>query len=150
MITIAIGLFVGVFAFILGAYWLLVVTAEEKAARAVRHRVVSKRSKAIVSTLTKTREELSRIGAVDAFLSHYGTAVQPLRERLAQSGLRLTLGALLLSSGFLGLVAVAVMVQFTGSVLACLGAAAAAAAVPTLYVRRAAAKRIAKFEEQFP
>jgi len=150
MTFIAIGLFVCVFAFILGAYWLLVVTKEEKEARAVRRRITSTRSTPIISTLTKAREELSRIGAVDAFLTRYSSAIHPLRESLAQSGLRLTIGSLLLCSIFLGLVAVVAMLQFTGSVLASAAAAIAAAAVPTLYVRRAAAKRIAKFEEQFP
>jgi tight adherence protein B len=150
MTFIAIGLFVCVFAFILAAYWLLVVTKEEKEARAVRRRLTSTRSTPIVSTLTKAREELSRIGAIDAFLTRYGSGVQPVREWLAQSGLRLTLGALLLLSIFLGLVAVVVMVQFTGSFLACIAAAIAAAVVPTLYVRRAAIKRVEKFEEQFP
>jgi len=147
---VAIGLFVFVFALIVGAYWILIVTKDEKEARAVWRRLKTTRSTPIVSTLSKTQERLSTVGAVETLLTHYSNVIQPLRESLAQSGMRLTLGALLLSAAFLAIVAIAVTIQFTGSLVALLMAAGAAASVPPLYVRRAAAQRIAKFEEQFP
>jgi tight adherence protein B len=135
---------------VLGAYWAFVVRPEQVAERSVRARLKVQRTQNLRDTLVKARERMSGIGSLDATLARTGDALQPLSDLLTNSGLKLTVGTLILASIFSALLAMAVVSRFVPSGLAMLGAGVVAAFFPYMFVKRVAAKRLAKFEEQFP
>ena len=142
--------FLLVLAIVIGAYWAFVLRPEQLAERAVRSRLKTEGSQKLRVTLVKARERMSGIGSLDATLSRTGDALEPLSELLAQSGLKMTLGTLILASIFSALAAMAVVSRYVPSGLAMLGAGLLAAFLPYLFVKQVAKKRIAVFEEQFP
>jgi tight adherence protein B len=149
MEVVAIPFFL-VLSIVLGAYWAFVVRPEQVAERAVRARLKVQRKQNLRDTLVKARERMSGIGSLDATLARTGTALEPLSDLLTRSGLKMTVGTLLLASIFSALVAMAVVSRFVPSGLAMLGAGVVAAFIPFWIVKRIAAKRLATFEEQFP
>jgi tight adherence protein B len=142
--------FILVLGIVLGAYWVFVVRPEQVSERAVRSRLKVQGAQNLRVTLVKARERMSGIGSLDATLARTGDALEPLSDLLARSGLKMTLGAFLLASIFSALVVMAVVSRFVPSGIVMLGAGAAAAFLPYAFIKRAAAKRIAVFEEQFP
>jgi tight adherence protein B len=142
--------FILVLSIVLGAYWAFVLRPEQVSERAVRARLKVQRKQNLRDTLVKARDRMSGIGSLDATLARSGDALEPLSDLLTRSGLKITLGTFILASIFSGLVAMAVVSHFVASGLAMLGGGVAAAFLPYLVVKQAAAKRIATFEEQFP
>jgi len=141
--------FLLVLAIILGAYWAFILRPEQLAERTVRGRLKGPRTPLRIS-LVKAKERLSGIGSLDATLAKTGGALEPLSAIVAQSGLKTTVGTIILASIFAALVTMAVVSRFLPSIGVMLAAGIAAGFLPFLFVRRAAAKRLAVFEEQFP
>jgi tight adherence protein B len=83
-------------------------------------------------------------------LFRWQEAIEPLRLLIDRTGLRVTVGTILLASVFLATVTFALVARISSSGLVALVAAVPAGFIPIVYVRRAAAKRLAVFEEQFP
>jgi tight adherence protein B len=143
--------FVVVLTSVFGAYWAFVLRLEEQDERAVRRRLKNRASKALSITLAKAPDALSALGPLDALLSRWQQLIEPLRRLRERAGLkRVTVGAIVLACVFLATVAFGVVAIISRSVLAGIGAAVLTGFLPILYVRRAAAKRLAAFEEQFP
>jgi tight adherence protein B len=142
--------FLLVLGIVLGAYWAFVVRPEQVSERAVRARLKVQRTQNLRDTLVKARERMSGIGSLDATLARTGDALEPLSDLLARSGLKMTLGTLILASIFAAIAAMAVVSRFVPSGAAMLGAGVAAAFLPYAFVKRVAARRLAVFEEQFP
>src|SRR5687768_7700738 len=69
---------------------------------------------------------------------------------VAQSGLKLTVGALILLSIFVGIVTVGALQYLLPYPIVALVMGPIAATLPFWYVKRAGRKRLEKFEEQFP
>src|SRR4026208_889263 len=139
MEVVAIPFFL-VLSIVLGAYWAFVVRPEQVAERAVRARLKVQRKQNLRDTLVKARERMSGIGSLDATLARTGTALEPLSDLLTRSGLKMTVGTLLLACIFSALVAMAVVSRFVRSGLAMLGAGVVAAFIPFWIVKRIAAK----------
>ena len=147
---IALGVFVLVLAIVLGTYWAVVVRPESGERESVKRRLKAPRKIRLLAKLEKDKESLSAVGAIDAALTRWEHVSTPLQRIVTQSGLQMTVGKLVLGSIFLGLVvAMLVRVVIPFSVVALI-AGIGAAAIPTLYVKWKAGKRLAKFEEQFP
>jgi tight adherence protein B len=145
---VAALVFVVVLTSVVGAYWAFVLRLEEQDERAVRRRLKNRAAKALRITIAKAPEAL---GSFDALLSKWHRLVEPLRRLREQAGLtRVTVGTLVLVCLFLGILAFAAVGIVFHSILGGIGVAALAGALPILYVRHMAAKRLAKFEEQFP
>jgi tight adherence protein B len=142
--------FILVLAIVLGAYWAFVVRPEQVAERAVRDRLKVQRKQNLRGTLVKARERMSGIGSLDATLARTGDVLEPLSDVLSRSGLKMTLGTLILASIFAALAAMALVSQFVPSAAAMLGAGVATAFLPYWVVKKIAERRIAQFEEQFP
>jgi tight adherence protein B len=148
---IAAASFAGVLAILLGAYWLFILRPEGRAERALRRRLNP------AGTLRTPKREpllkrvvpLSTVPMLEKVLSHSSRVVLPLGHLIQRSGLRVTVGLFVLATLALALIGFAVT-QLIAGVWIALGISCALAAVPFLVVRRAAARRIAKFEEQFP
>src|SRR5262245_21871994 len=136
---------------VLGAYWAFVLRPEQLVERTVQARLKAQRSaQNLRISLVKARERLSGIGSLDATLAKAGDALEPLSTVVAQSGLKMTIGTLILASLFAAVVTIVVVSRFLPAMGVTLLAGVAAAFLPFLFVKRAATKRLAVFEEQFP
>jgi tight adherence protein B len=151
-VLIAIGFFFAILALFLGAYWLFVLRAEGESEQRMERRLkptVKARLAERVSLL-KQIVPLSTVPAVERLLARCAAVIRPVERLLERSGLSLTVGQLVLGSGFLAALAFLVTLQLVGVPLMALGTAAMAGSAPVLVVRWAAQRRISKFEEQFP
>ena len=143
--------FVVVLTSVFGAYWAFVLRLEEQDERAVRRRLKNRAAKALSIRIAKAPDTLSTIGSLNALLSRSQQLIEPIRRLRERAGLKqLTVGGIVLACAVLAIVAFAGVAIVSYSVLAGLGAALLAGSLPILYMRRAAAKRLATFEEQFP
>src|SRR6476620_3242920 len=96
--SFVIGTFVLVFAIVAGLYWGLIDRPEAQENLAVRRRV----RKAVApgqftKALQRERERLSDVEFLNTALESAGRIVVPLQRMIAQSGIKTTVGALLLS-----------------------------------------------------
>ena len=90
---------------ILGVYWTFVVRPEDAAARALRRRLTPTVDKGPVETdLTKKDSPLSALKVLDVALVHSGHLLDPIKQSVANSGLPVTIGVVLLSCGFVAMV----------------------------------------------
>jgi tight adherence protein B len=151
VIFVAIA-FVAVLAVVLVPYWVFVLRVDESEEAALRKRLKPGSVAAVAKKfqLLKPMEQLSSIGRLNAVLLQMTRVVAPLQRDLTQAGLNITVATLLLASGCLGLAAYLVVKLFAHNALVALGAAFLLALVPFVYVKQVKAKRLRKFEEQFP
>jgi tight adherence protein B len=139
-------------AIVIGAVWAFVLLPEQREQSALRKRL---RSGSVtggssVAPLMRQHEPLSAIGPLDALLSAAGFITEPLKVRIDQSNLKLTVGSFLLLTTISALVgATAVMLYLPIWWLALL-AALVTVWIPLIVVNTARTRRIRKFEEQFP
>ena len=139
-----------VFAIILGVYWLMVVRPETARESAVVARIGTTAKAAKVAALLKAPERLSEMHALDYLLARAGRVVDPVQRTIEQSGLKLTLGTLVLASLLAAAIAFYLVNTFVHLVLVAAVVAGLAACIPYGYVRYKRNQRLLKFEEQFP
>jgi tight adherence protein B len=151
MTLIALLVFTAVVGIVVGGYWLFVLRPEHQAERAVRARLGGKRPR-LVSTegFIKARDQLSAFTVLDGILARRQQVTEPIARLIAQSSLRITVGSTLLASVLLALIAMAAVMQLSHRFTVALVAAVFASTVPLLYIRMAAKRRMAAFEQQFP
>jgi tight adherence protein B len=136
---------------ILGIYWMFVVRPEDNATRALRRRLTPVLEDRPAHTdLTKKDAPLSALKVLDAALVRSGRLLDPAKRSLANSGLPLTIGVVLLGSAFITSAMFAALYFLTSSLAQSALLALIAGSVPYLWVRRAAARRLRKLEEQLP
>jgi len=144
-------IFVMVLAIIFGAYWIFILRPEQVAEQKVRARLKGQQHTAVLRTsLLKARERLSNIGSLDSTLSRRGDALAPLSDLVSRSGLKTTVGTVILASIFLGFLTLAVVSRFSPYFAVAFIAGIGAGFLPFAFVKRMAARRLAIFEEQFP
>jgi tight adherence protein B len=149
---VAVTVFVVVLGIFLGTYWLLVLRPEEQAGRALRRRL---RPTPVVRTaeavpLLRRIVPVSTVPLLAAYLKRSGALVRRVEKRIQQAGLSVPVGRVLLSMGFVGIVAFGALLLLTQQPLVALAAGLLAGAVPYVIVGRLAERRVARFEEQFP
>jgi tight adherence protein B len=151
-VLIPIATFVVILAAVLGPYWLLIERPEALEGTRLMRRLVGERKKTAIAVagLLREKERLSNLDLLDRLLARSSRLVQPMQQTIAQSGMRTTLGAILLMSGCLAGLTYLIVLSLTRLSIAGLAAAAFASTMPYLYVGRARTRRMAKFEEQFP
>jgi tight adherence protein B len=136
---------------VLGTYWVFVVGAEKRAADALRRRLDQRPAETPHHPeLMKQHAPLSTVKVLDGILEHSGALVAPLKATVANSGLQLTAGAVLLGGGLVALIAFFVFTVVMPAWWMAALIAIAAAFVPYGYVRYAAAQRLQKLEQQLP
>jgi tight adherence protein B len=147
----AIG-FAVVFAIFVGTYWLLVVRPEAQAGRALKRRIrpAGTLRSAETVVLLKRIVPVSTVPMLGAYLRGRGPLVHGLKQRIQQAGLTVPAGRLLLSMVFAGVVAFALVLLLTQTAVVALMAGGLVGALPYAVVGRLAARRSARFEEQFP
>lgn len=149
--AIAVIVFVMVLGIVLGGYGFFIVRPEVESERAVRARLKGRRRVQIVNeSVVKPRERLSVVDFLDTALNRSAGLISPLSALVARSGLQITPGAVLLASLFSATVTMAIAAQFRLPLLAIPVAGLVASFIPLVYVRMAAKKRMAQFEEGFP
>jgi tight adherence protein B len=146
-VLIVTGVFAGVLLIVLGTYWLLVVRGEQ--ALLDRLGPVRPTRRLLVRNVVKAEEQMSSVGALQSVLERRPWA-DHLQSMVAQSGLALNVGTLLLMMGCAGLAAYLVVSFLTRRPLVGALAGLAVAWVPYWYVARARTKRLLQFEEHFP
>src|SRR4029453_16843512 len=97
--------FVIVLGIILGIYWMMLVRPEAAEDSAVLARVGGTTKVAKTAALLKGPQRRSDMHALDSLLARAGRLVQPLQRSIDQSGLKLTLGTIVLASGLTAAVA---------------------------------------------
>jgi tight adherence protein B len=151
-LVIVLVTFVACAAIILGIYWLFVVRPEGHAAAALRRRLEGKpveRPNA-ANDLTKKDAPFSALKALDAALERSGRLSEPVKRVVTDSGLKVSVGALLLACGFVATMTLAMVSAATGSVPIALVLAAAVGSLPYLLVKQAAKRRLKQMEAQLP
>ena len=143
-------IFALVLAIIVGAYWMFIVWPEQVAEQKVRARLKGQPSTVIRTSLLKARERLSNIGSLDSTLSKSGDALAPLSDLVSRSGLKTTVGTVILASIFIALVTVAVVSRVSPYFSVALLVGVSAGFLPFAFLKHMAARRLATFEEQFP
>jgi tight adherence protein B len=145
---IALGVFAGVLAIVLGAYWALVVRQEtEFLGRLSPAR--EKTRQLIRGKMVKPEEQMSAVAPLQQVLERSPWALS-LREVVDQSGLRLNVGTFILMMGCAAVGAYLLVSFLTRQWWLGLGAGAIAGSIPYWYVARVRYKRMLKFEEHFP
>ena len=137
---------------IFGGYFFFVLRPETRDEAALRKRLRGSIApeQAGVGALERPAERLSRVQALNVLLSRTSGISGPLDRMITQSGLKVTVGTLLLASALLGCVTYLVVKWLTYYTYLGLAAAPFGAMVPFLVVRVARTKRMRLFEEQFP
>ena len=147
---IVTAVFVLVLTIVFGAYWTFVLRVEGREERVLWARLKTRDASPLRPAIVKLRQRLSAVEGLDVVLSRWHMAFEPLRRHIDRSGLRLTIGSVLLASIFFALIVGVVAASLGTPLLLAVCAGGLAALAPFLFVRRAARKRVAMFEEQFP
>src|SRR5262245_45922027 len=130
-------------AIILGTYWMFVIRPEDRATHALRRRLHAVPEERSARTdLTKKETPLSALKVLDTALARAGHLIDPLKQTLANSGLRMTIGVVLLACGFLTIATFAVVAIVTSSAALGLVFGSIAGSLPYMGIRWAAAKRL--------
>lgn len=144
--------FLVVLAIVLGAYFALVVRPESFD----RSKLLSRLGKATgagvakATQLERPTERLSNVRAMQAVLSRAKGVSGPLDRLVTQSGLKMTVGTLIIASVLLTIAGYGLVKWLTYYTYLALVAAPLFGLLPYLFVRRARTKRLELFEEQFP
>jgi tight adherence protein B len=149
---IVVATFVVCLGLILGIYWMFAVRPENAAARALRRRLTpaAPEDRPARTDLTKKDAPLSALKVLDAVLARSGHLLDPLKRTLADSGLPMTMGVVLLACGFFGTVTFSAIAILTSSFWLSAVIALVAGSLPYSAVRWAAMRRLRKLEEQLP
>ena len=145
--------FVLILGIILGSYYAFVVRLEGGERTKLLRRLTRPEPKSQLlkaGELERPADKLSDVRAMQAMLSRAKGFSGPLDRLIAQSGVNITVGTLVLASALLGSVGYLVVKYLTHFTI--LGAAAGLlfSTVPFLFVRWKRSQRFQTFEEQFP
>jgi tight adherence protein B len=146
---IAVSVFAGVMAIVLGAYWLLVVRPETGLLDRLTPRQ-QKSKKSVLGKMVRPEDQMSSVDAVEQILARSGPWVLNLRQLVEQSGLRLNVGTLLLMMACGALGGYLLVTFLSRQWILGLLAGFLFGAAPYWYVSRVRVKRMLKFEEHFP
>jgi tight adherence protein B len=144
--------FVLVLGIVLGAYYGFVVRPESDD----RSKLLGRLGKTKIAGLLKTGQlerpvdRLSDVRALQVVLSRAKGLSGPLDRLVTQSGVKITVGTLLMACILAACTGYFLVKWFTYYTYLGLAAAPIFGLLPYLFVRRARAKRLDKFEEQFP
>ncbi len=139
--SLVLGTFVGVLALVLGAYWVFVVREEAGAHRALQKRLRPQEEAARKSKLTLAKSDQRQFGVA---------LFNGLQSLIDQSGRKKTVPRLLFTSFMSGFVTGMVSWTAFRVPVVALAAGLLAMMAPYALLKRAVAKRMWKFEEQFP
>jgi tight adherence protein B len=142
--------FLVVAAFIVGLHWAVVLRLEEGDQSALLKRLKPESVLQKNLGLVRAPELMSSIGPLNRILQRYSASIAPLKQTLDDSGLPVSLSVFILLSVCIVLCAGLVIGFYGGPVwLAAMGGVVSTG-IPVWAVKMARARRVLKFEEQFP
>jgi tight adherence protein B len=143
--------FVGIFLLIVGAYWLFVLRPEGTAERALARRLRPTRPK-VPQQLSVAHGLIPRstLPLLNRALNRFVSSAGPIESMIARADLSLTTGQFVLASIFAGACGMLATLLTVDVLWASVATAALCGSLPWMAVRALAARRIARFEEQFP
>lgn len=148
---VAVLTFFGVIGVILATYWFVVLRAETAEQVVLRKRLRREQiAEPRRSTISRGTERLSTIPALEAILARSHGFGEFLQDHIARSGVRTTVGAILLTSALAGALVFEGFLLARSPLLLALLLGAAAATGPFFYLRHKVNKRLQRFEELFP
>jgi tight adherence protein B len=149
---IALACFVGILGLFIGAYWLFILRSEGEAARTLKRRLNPTGQVAVVARVSLLTRIVPRssVPALERTFERFAGTVRPLERLLEKSGLRVTVGQVVLGCTFAGVLTYLVVHQLTKEPWIALGAALLVGSLPFMLVKQAARRRLTKFETQFP
>jgi len=144
--------FVSVIVAICGAYWAFVERPERREDVLLRTRLGTGASKvlAIQRHLLKEVTPLSAVGPLRGLMKRASKLIGPTQRLVDESGVRMTVGRLVLMSGCLMLFTLLLVTALTAQLWLGLVVGAGAGLLPYVYLSWARTKRTRKFEEHFP
>jgi tight adherence protein B len=144
--------FVVVLGIVLGAYFALVVRPESFERSKLLGRLGKLKSAGVLKStrLERPAERLSNVRAVQVVLSRAQGVSGPLDRLVTQSGLKITVGTLVMASILAAVTGYGLVKWLTYYTYLGLAAAPVFGLLPYLFVRHARTKRLELFEEQFP
>lgn len=143
--------FAMVLAIVVGAYWVAIARPEGDELGRLRARLrPALRAATVRRDLLMQAVPLSAIRAFSALLARTAFLTGPLQALITQSGIQTTAGAVVLASGTLFVAALWAVPTSTGSPLLAFPVGILAGSAPILALRFARARRVGKFEAQFP
>jgi tight adherence protein B len=147
---IAAGVFICIFATVFGAYWAFVEGPEGSQERRLRRRLTPRRATELSAEIVKATERFSALEPLDAALNRWRTLTDYVNRLVHESGIRVTVGAVVLLSIFIASIFGVVVARLTSLPPVALAAALVGSTIPFVLLRQAAARRVAKLDEQFP
>ena len=149
--TLVVITFLTILALVLGMYYLFVVRPEDDDRQKLLRRLGKTGASASkIGDLERPVQRLSQVLILNRLLTRAQKFSGPLDALVTQSGLRITVGTLVLSIALAGCAGYLLIKWLTHFTYVGLAAAPVFASLPYLFVRRARTKRLTKFEEQFP
>jgi tight adherence protein B len=147
----AVLAFAVVFVIFVGTYWVLQILPEQKAERDLERRLqpVKRRKLGERLELLRRVNPISTVPFLRNTLGQIATTAT-LERKIEQSGLPLTVGRMVLATGFLAMVAFFATLTLSRMLPLAVAAAGIAASIPWFVLKFAATRRINKLEEQFP
>ena len=143
--------FIVILAIVLGAYYVFVVRDEQDEHSKMLRRVrTAAPAAAKLGQLERPKHRLSGVSVVEDLLSRATGFSGPLEQLVTQSGLKITVGTLVMSSALAAVGGYLLVRWLTYYTYLGLAAAPILGVVPYLVVRFYRTKRLNKFEEQFP
>jgi tight adherence protein B len=144
--------FVLVFGIIVGIYWYWVARPEQSAESSLRRRVHMQgaRQQAIRVGVQREVERLSSLPMLNRLLASRSAISEPVHGLIEQSGVKTTVGAIVLSTASLFMLGVLVGQLWLGSTLVGLAIGALVGAGPYAFLVWKRSQRLQRFEELFP
>jgi tight adherence protein B len=148
--TIVVLTFAAILAIVLLPYWILVMRQETTEDRKLQKRLkVSVAKTAARPDLLQVEQPLSTVPSVQRVLHQANFVSNPIKQRIAESGTDVTVGAVFLASALAGALTLALAWWLTRNPLLA-SPGALAALLPYTILKVKAGRRLARFEEQFP
>jgi tight adherence protein B len=149
--VIVFGTFVLVLAITGGLYWAFVERPESHEGLAIRRRLrAGGAARKLSAALLNEPQKLSQVGVLQRLLTRFGGVLDPLQKMISQSGLKLTVGTILLCCACAAALTFALVLRWLHAPFIAAAFAILAGWLPIAYVRMARTSRRLKIEEQFP
>jgi tight adherence protein B len=151
VVLVAALTFVLVLAIVLGMYWAFIERPTRATETALRRRLGAARvSSLVASGVQREVRRLSNLPAFERLLAPRADVMRPLVRLIEQSGVKTTVGVVLLSCGCLLMLGLLVGLALARSTWLGLLVGACLATGPVLFLRWKRSRRVRRFEELFP
>lgn len=148
--TFALATFMIALGVMFGGYWLMIVRPEQAERSTAVGRLREFKTESTTAGVVLAPERLSVFPVLDQLLQQRVDVTASIRRLVEESGVKLTIGAVVMMVLVAALAGAVGLWMLTGLWFAALGAGLVTGTLPIIYLRRKRATRLQTFEEQFP